>query len=222
MRANRTRSIQYWSFAAVVLYASYLLILLSLPYIVFKPNIEFLKTKQLIYHIDIWRWSFYAHVFSSPIIILSGLFQLNRKVAHEKKKLHKLLGYSYTLTLLIISGPSGLIMSAYANGGYIAQVSFVSLSSLWILFTFLGITNIRKGKIETHLKWFIRSYALTLSAVTLRFYAYLFDVFNVPLHPKETYILLSYLSWIPNLLMAELIVRSSLVKYLLTPPTLQQ
>jgi hypothetical protein len=52
----------------------------------------------------------------------------------------------------------------------------------------------------------LRSYALTLSAVTLRLYAYLFDVFNLPFGPTETYIIVSYLSWIPNLIFAEICI----------------
>lgn len=61
----------------------------------------------------------------------------------------------------------------------------------------------------------IRSYALTLSAVTLRFYAYLFDVFNVAIGPRETYIILAYLGWIPNLLFAEIMIRLKYPAYLL-------
>lgn len=209
--------IPYWIFAIVILYASYLLILLSLPYVVMQPNIDFLKTKQLIYHIDIWRISFYTHVFSSPIIIISGLLQFNHYIIHRKKKLHRILGYAYVITILFISGPSALIMGAYANGGYATQISFVILASVWIISTALSVYYIRKVELATHLNWMLRSYALTLSAVTLRFYAYLFDVVNLNLPPKETYILLSYISWIPNLIVVELLIRFKKFNRLLIP-----
>lgn len=199
----------------VILYASYLLILLSLPYIYFKPGVEFLKTKQLIYHIDIWRYSFYIHVFSSPLIILSGLLQFNRYLIHQKKKVHRILGYVYIIVLLVISGPAAVVMAFYANGGYVSQVSFVVLSILWILFTLMAFYFIKQGKTEAHVKWMIRSYALTLSAVTLRFYAYIFDIFGLTLGPKETYWLLAYLSWIPNLLVAEILIWFKYHQYLL-------
>ena len=199
----------------VILYASYLLILLSLPYIHFKPGVEFLKTKQLIYHIDLWRYSFYIHVFSSPLIILPGLLQFNRYLIHRQRKTHKILGYIYIIVLLTISGPAAVVMAFYANGGYVSQVSFVILSILWILFTLLAFYNIKKGKTEAHVKWMIRSYALTLSAITLRFYAYVFDIFGLSLGPKETYWLLAYMSWIPNLLIAQLIISLNYPRYLL-------
>lgn len=198
-----------------ILYASYLLILLSLPYIYFKPNIEFLGTKQLIYHIDIWRISFYIHVFTSPIVILSGLLQFNRRILQTLPKLHRALGYAYVSTVLLISGPAALVMSFYANGGRAAQTSFVLLTIFWLLTTFMSLLKARKGDYLSHTKWNIRSYALTLSAVTLRFYAYMFDVVGVRMGPKETYILLSYLSWMPNLIIAQFLIWGGYPKYLL-------
>lgn len=199
----------------VILYCTYLLVLLSLPYVHFAKNVEFLATKQLIYHLDWWRWSFYIHVFSSPIVILTGLFQFNRYLIHQKKKVHRVLGIIYILFVLLISGPSALLMGLYANGGYLAQFSFVLLSSIWIVSTGYAYVLARKHSYIKHSKWMLRSYALTLSAVTLRLYAYCFDYFNVSLGPKETYILLSYLSWIPNLIIAELIIRSKFLNNLL-------
>jgi hypothetical protein len=195
-----------------ILYASLLLILLTLPYIHFIPGIEFLETKQLIYHIDWWRWSFYIHIFSSPVVIISGIIQFNRSLQQKKPVLHRKIGNLYVLFVLFISGPSGLIMSFYANAGYPAQISFVTLSMLWILSTFLGYYTIRNGNRKKHVLWMFRSYALTLSAVTLRFYAYLFDVFKIDLPPQETYILLAYISWIPNLLFVEILNKAGYLK----------
>ena len=198
-----------------ILYASYLLILLSLPYIHFQQNVEFLGTKQLIYHIDLWRISFYVHVFTSPIVILSGLLQFNRWILNKRPKLHRGLGYAYVATVLLISGPSALVMSFYANGGRIAQTSFVLLTFFWIITTLFSFLKAKKGDYLSHTKWNIRSYALTLSAVTLRFYAYVFDVLEIRMGPKETYILLAYLSWIPNLVIAEILILAKYPQFLL-------
>lgn len=199
----------------IIAYASYLLILLSLPYIHFEKNVDFLATKQLIYHIRPWRISFYVHVFTSPLVIIAGLLQFNRYVLKKSPRIHHFSGYIYVIVVLLITGPAAFVMSLYANGGYTAQFSFVTLSSLWLLFTFIAYRKIRNGNIESHVKWNLRSYALTLSAVTLRFYAYLFDVFNVDLGPRETYIVIAYMSWIPNLLFVELLIFLKYPKYLL-------
>jgi hypothetical protein len=199
----------------VIAYTSYLLILLSLPYIHFERDVEFLETKQLIYHIKPWKYSFYIHVFFSPVVIISGLFQFNRWLITNRPKIHRILGYVYITTVLLISAPSALVMSFYANGGRVAQISFVTLTLCWILFTWIAFQRAKKGNYTSHVQWMLRSYALTLSAVTLRFYAYLFDFFNVNIPPRETYILISYLSWIPNLLFVQLLIQLKYVKYLL-------
>ena len=201
-----TRTLNIGGFL-IVLYASYLLILLSIPYLQFERNIDFLSTKQLIYHIKIWRFSFYTHVFSSPLVILSGLLQFNKTILRRSPKVHRTIGKVYVFTVLAISGPSAFVMALYANGGRITQTSFVILTSLWILFTYLAFVRIKSKKIEAHINWMIRSYALTLSAVTLRTYAYLFDIFRIDLSPKEMYCILAYASWIPNLLIAEVIIK---------------
>jgi len=205
-----------WIFFAIgILYASYLLLLLSLPYLEMRRGIDFLKTKQLIYHIKHWRYSFYIHVFTSILIITSGLLQFSKTILTKYTKIHRISGFIYLVVTLLISGPAALVMSFYANGGYPAQTSFVILSLLWIGTSFLAYHFVRKKDYERHGKWMVRSYALTLSAVSLRLYAYLFDVFHFTMDPVDLYILLSWLSWTVNLLIAEILIQRGLVKRLL-------
>ncbi|TSJ48244.1 DUF2306 domain-containing protein [Fluviicola chungangensis] len=205
-----------WIFFVIgILYASYLLLLLSLPYLEMRRGIDFLKTKQFIYHIKHWRYSFYIHVFTSILIITSGLFQFSKTILSSYPKIHRISGFIYLTVTLLISGPAALVMSFYANGGYPAQTSFVILSILWIGSTFLAYHYVRKKDYERHGKWMVRSYALTLSAVSLRLYSYLFDVFHLRMDPTDLYILLSWLSWTLNLVAAEIFIRRGLVKRLL-------
>ena len=206
-----------WIFFVIgILYASYLLLLLSLPYLEMRRGVDFLKTKQLIYHIKHWRYSFYIHVFSSILIITSGLFQFSKTIINKYTRIHRVSGAVYLLATLLISGPAALVMSFYANGGYPAQACFVILIILWLGSTFLAYYFVRKKNYVAHGKWMVRSYALTLSAVSLRLYSYLFNVFYVTMDPVDLYILLSWMSWIPNLLIAEILIRRGLVKRLLS------
>lgn len=197
----------------LLLYSIYLLILLTLPYLNFQPGIEFLETKQFIYHIDAWRYSFYLHIFSSPVIISTGTLLIFFRLEKKQKALHRFLGKIYILTILLVSGPSALIMGLYANGGYPAQISFVVLAFLWIIFTYLSCKYAKSNKIDKHKYWMYRSFALTLSAVTLRFYAFIIDYYNFNIPPIESYILLAYLSWIPNLLVLYLLEKTRVIKY---------
>lgn len=205
-----------WVFFVIgILYASYLLLLLSLPYLEMRRGVDFLKTKQLIYHLKHWRFSFYIHVFTSILIITSGLFQFSKTILNKYTKIHRISGFIYLVTTLLISGPAALVMSFYANGGYPAQASFVILSILWLGSTFLAYYFVRKKDYVRHGKWMVRSYALTLSAVALRLYSYLFNVFYFNMNPVDLYILLSWMSWIPNLIIAEIFIKRGLVQRLL-------
>jgi hypothetical protein len=58
--------------------ATYLMFQLSVPYVSFQKNIDFLATKQNVYHIDYWRYAFYAHVFTSILVLPAGLRSLQK------------------------------------------------------------------------------------------------------------------------------------------------
>jgi hypothetical protein len=149
------------------------------------------------------------------LVILAGLLQFNRWIIANRPKVHKISGYVYTIVVLFITGPAAFIMSLMANGGYPAQISFTTLSVLWVLFTFLGYRHIKKGNVRKHLIWNLRSFALTLSAITLRAYVYLLNAYGPQMGQEETYIIVSYLSWIPNLIFVEILILLKYPEYLL-------
>ncbi|QHS61749.1 DUF2306 domain-containing protein [Chitinophaga agri] len=202
-----TRKIFFYLFAAVILYTSWLMLLLSLPYTSFDRYVDFLMTKQLVYHIRHWRISFYVHVFTSVIVLVTGLLQFSMYLLKKFPGLHRRSGKLYALVILAFSGPSGLIMGCYANGGVPARISFVILASLWLVTTFLGWRYAMQRNWKQHTAMMIRSYALTLSAISLRFFAFLIGTFHPPIHPVEAYILISWMSWTLNLVIAEVIIR---------------
>ncbi len=179
---------------------------ITLPYLSFKPNVDFLRTKQGIIHIRPWRWAFYAHVMSSTCVLFLGIFQFLPGVMKKYPGWHRRAGKVYVLLVLGISGPGGLIMGFYANGGWPARISFVILSVLWMGFTLQAFLLVKKKDFFRHSDFMVRSYALTLSAITLRTYAFVLPSV-VHLEGHRAYILISWLSWIPNLILAELIIR---------------
>jgi hypothetical protein len=183
------------------------MLLLSLPYTSFDRHVDFLMTKQLVYHLQLWRVSFYTHVFVSILVLLTGLLQFSWYLLKKYPGVHRTSGKIYVLIVLLFSGPSGLLMGFYANGGLPARISFVILATLWIAVTWMGWRYALQNNWQKHAAMLIRSYALTLSAITLRFYAFLIGIFHIPLHPVNRYILISWLSWTLNLLIAEAIIK---------------
>ncbi len=193
-------------FGAIVVVGTLLMLRLSLPYLAIKPGIDFLQTKSHIYHILHWRLSFYVHVFSAIFVLAAGLVQFNSYILRRYKQLHRFAGYIYVGCVLLVSGPSGLVMGFYANGGLPAKISFVLLACLWMFTTGLALRRALQQDFAAHRRWMMRSYALTLSAITLRTYALLIGLLNIDIRPTAAYILISWLSWTVNLVVAEVLI----------------
>jgi len=183
----------------------FLMLRLSMPYFSTRYDVDFLLTKQSIIHIKFWRYSFYTHVFLSSLTLIAGLTQFSNYILSRKKRLHRMMGYIYVVDVLVFAGPSGLIMAFYANGNMISKTSFVVLSFLWILFTAIAILKIKQKEFTKHRNWMFRSYALTLSAISLRLYAFLFPKF-FHMNAFDQYALIAWLSWTLNLFIAEYLI----------------
>lgn len=179
---------------------------LTIPYFSFETDVDFLLTKQSILYNKIWLYSFYIHIGSSPFVLASGAIQFNNYFLKNHKALHRTVGKGYVALVLLISAPSGLIMAFYANGGILAKSSFLIISILWWYFTWKSFIEIKQKNISAHQAFMIRSYALTLSAITLRIYTFTLPQF-VHIRGMEMYILVSWISWLPNLALAEWIIR---------------
>lgn len=206
----RAAGIAVWCFGLAA--AIYLMYRLSVPYTSFQKNIDFLATKQNVYHIDYWRYAFYAHVFTSIFVLPAGFTQFNS--AFFKRSWHRKLGMIYLITVLFISAPTGFLMALYANGGLPSKASFILLSSLWFVTTLLALICARKRRFIDHGEWMLYSYALTLSAITFRLIALGFDLFDIRVRPQEVYVTTAWLSWVPNIIIAHLLIKMGFIKKL--------
>jgi hypothetical protein len=201
------KNIAQFLLVAVVLFCGYLMLQITWPYFSFDYEIGFLLTKQAILHLTSWRWAFYLHISTSLVVLVLGVFQFLKPMLVRFPQTHRIFGKIYVLFILFFSAPSGLIMAFYANGGIWTKISFVIISVLWWLFTLVAFLKIKKGNVKSHLDFMTRSYALTLSAITLRTLVVVLPHFFI-LHSREMYILVSWLSWVPNLIVAEILIRS--------------
>lgn len=189
----------------------WLMLDLIIPYLSFHHEVDFLLTKQKIIHLKHWRYSFYLHVIFSVFSMLAGFTQFSSHIINRHRKIHRIFGYIYVVDILCLAGPSGLVMSFYANGTIISKTSFVLLSFLWIYTTVMALTSVIKKDFQSHEKWMIRSFALTLSAISLRLMAFIMPKFlHLPAH--DAYALIAWLSWTLNLLIAELIIYRKFIR----------
>lgn len=192
-------------FTGLVVYFSWRMYQIVLPYTSGAWDVDFLLTKQMIIHLDHYRFAFYGHIYSSLMVLLSGALLFSKQVLRLWPKIHRMTGKVYVGLVLGISAPTALVMGFYANGGWGAALSFIILAPLWWYTSWMGYSTIRKKKVQAHRYWMLRSYALTFSAVTLRVGQMLLGYFWV-LDPEFQYILVSWGSWMLNLVLVELYI----------------
>jgi hypothetical protein len=97
-------------------------------------------------------------------------------------------------------------MGFYANGGLSSRTAFVMLALLWIFFTAMALYKAKQKDFRAHRHYMIRSFALTLSAITLRAWKYaITNSFELP--PMDVYRSVAWLGWLPNLIFAEYLIR---------------
>lgn len=130
------------------------------------------------------------------------------------------MGYVYVLLVLLFAAPTGLVIGFHANGGIVAQFFFITLSVLWWWFTFKAFQYAKQKNFKAHKAFMVRSFALTLSAITLRLWKVILVKLFHP-NPMDLYIIISGLGWLPNLLIAEMIILHQQKKLALIFKTLQ-
>ncbi len=178
---------------------------ITMAYIPYNTDIGFLRIKQQYIDIDQWRIAFFIHVYASMWVLFAGFTQFSKKLLKQQPRLHRALGYIYVTDVLLITGPAGLLMGFYANGGLPSRIAFVTLALLWIFCTAMALVKARKKDFKAHRQYMIRSYALTLSALTLRAWKYaITNSFELP--PMDVYRAVAWLGWVPNLLFAEWLI----------------
>lgn len=152
-----------------------------------------------------WQVFFYTHIAMGGVALLTGWSQFMPRFRARHLDLHRTLGKIYVGAVLL-GGLAGLYIAFYATGGLVSAMGFGSLAGLWVGTTWKAYDLIRKRAPIQHKHWMIRSYALCFAAVTLRLWLPLFTAgFRMPF--MEAYPIIAWLCWVPNLLVAEMIIR---------------
>lgn len=168
----------------------------------FKNNSAFLQIKQAAVKTGWYLPAFYCHIIGSSIILIAGFFQFS-KMVYSNRALHKVLGKFYVFGVLFFAAPGAYVMTLFVNRGTGVFISFLLQNTLWVIFTLAAWLLVMNGRINDHVKMMRRSYALAFGAVTLRFYIWLFTVLGSGVGFENNYLIIAFLSWVPNLLVAE-------------------
>lgn len=141
-----------------------------------------------------------SHFIGGGIVLAIGAFQMSSRIRERFPGIHRMLGTVYVIGVLI-GGIAAFKLALSSFGGMVTHFGFGALAVLWLGTTIMAYWQIRQGNYDSHEQWMIRSYALTLAAVTLRIYIPLSQIAGIPF--PTAYAWISWLCWVPNLLLAE-------------------
>lgn len=144
------------------------------------------------------------HVLGSGVALTIGGFQFLPWLRARHLALHRWLGRTY-LVAVLIGGIGGLVIAGQADGGLTGRVGFSLLAVVWLVSGWQAYTAVRSGDTAAHRVWMIRNFALTFAAVTLRAYLGIFTgAMGIPF--AGFYPLVAWLCWVPNLVVAEWLI----------------
>jgi len=144
------------------------------------------------------------HVAGAVTALLVGPIQLLPAIRARITWLHRWLGRVY-VTGCLVGGTAGLVLALGVSSGPVTAAGFGMLAVLWLATTTLAWRAVLQRRFADHRAWMIRSFALTLAAVTLRLYLPIAEIMALP--SEDAYRAISFLAWVPNLLAAELYLR---------------
>ena len=195
----------YTSSVLIYLFFCWMMLRITIQYIPYNTDVAFLRIKQDVIDAPFYKLAFFTHVYTTMFVLIAGLTQFSAYIRIYFREFHRYSGWVYAFTVLFFAGPSGFYMGIYANGGIISRTAFCLLAVLWICFTAMAIKSAVKRDFKSHRKYMIRSFALALSAITLRAWKYVL-VFLFEPRPMDVYQIVAWLGWIPNLIIAEIII----------------
>lgn len=146
-----------------------------------------------------WPMAVLAHVGGGVIALALGTFQLVTRRG-LRRIWHRWAGRTYVIACLI-GAVSGFWLALHASAGPIATVGFGGLAIAWFGTTAMGWRKAVTGEFARHRRWMIRSLSVTFAAVTLRILLPMIPLTGLEF--VEGYRAISFLCWVPNLLLAE-------------------
>ncbi len=206
MKTNILQKAIGYAFAAWILIFTGIMVTKVLPYLSFERAINFLGTKpNEVLDKSYFMWAFYIHITTSVFAIGGGIFQFFPFILRGYPSVHRWIGKLYIAAVLLFAAPSGLVLAAFANGGLAAKVGFTLQCIVWWFTTYAAWHEVLKKRFVQHSEMMFRSYAVTIAAMSLRMESY-FMVYVFETKPIETYLTVTWLSWVGNLLIAETLI----------------
>src|SRR5215510_5620384 len=149
--------------------AVFFIIVAALPYRAMLGSEESARHVLEDFQFNYWprRGWLLFHITGGLIALLSGPVQLWLGLHDVKMHVHRRLGLIYIAGMAI--GSIGAVGLAFkTQGGPVFGSGLFFLAVAWVTTTSLAYAAIRKGLVDQHREWTIRSYVVTFAFVTFR------------------------------------------------------
>jgi len=146
-----------------------------------------------------------AHIIGGTGALLTGPWQFSRRLRLRRLALHRWLGRIY-LCSVALGSVAGFTLAIFSKEGWPTHIGFGLLAAIWFFTGWMAYCRILAGNVPAHREWMIRNFSLSLAAVTLRLYLIPLLVF-AHWSFAPAYILVAWMCWVPNLLVAEWLIR---------------
>jgi hypothetical protein len=143
------------------------------------------------------------HAGLAATALVLGPWQFLGGLRARWPRLHRWNGTLYVACCLG-GGAGGLALAFGTTAGPVASAGFGLLALVWAGVTWRAWRLARAHAYAAHQRWMIRSFALTFAAVTLRLQLPLAGALGLDM--ALAYPAISFLCWVPNLAVAELLL----------------
>ena len=176
-------------------------------YLTFDPDVYFPQQRETSQRIEFLLG---VHVLSGILALLVGPFQFVTRIRRRFLRVHRFLGAVYIASATAL-GLTGLVLAPTAYTGLVAVLGFTCLDLAMLFTTWTAVRMVMTRRISEHRRWMIRSFSLILAGVTLRvmvtIHTALATTGVTDMTFETAYAAISWLCWIPNLLIAQWITR---------------
>lgn len=146
------------------------------------------------------------HAGFAAVALLIGPVQFLSVVRTRWPSAHRWMGRAYIVSALA-GGLAGLPLAFATTAGPVAGAGFASLAVASLICAVQAWRLASARRFDLHRRWVVRSYALIFAGVTLRIWLPLSMVAQLDF--MDSYRVISFLCWVPNLVVAELYLARS-------------
>ena len=176
-------------------------------YLTFDPEVYFPEQREVYLRAE---FVLGVHVLSGILALLVGPFQFVPWIRRRFLRGHRFLGAVYIASATAL-GVTGLVLAPTAYTGLVAVLGFTFLALAALLTTWTAVRMVVARRIGEHRRWMIRSFSLILAGVMLRVLVRIHEVLTAAeltdITFETAYAAISWLCWVPNLLIALWITR---------------